>query len=216
MMLTRRSLLARTALVAVSPLILPQRPSLGAGTAVPLVEHNLPLKDLATTGSIGAGSNQLVLASNPGFRVGDHIIVEIGGESGAGLRGAVGVGGVWPIRFYPNIRTMNADNGYDYNANIYARLPNGDVYHWMQGAWHAPDPNLYYTTKAIPRSLVAAITGISGTTLTLNKTASVATTNANVYFDNAPIIPGSGNNKRNLIAAGMFAMSDTYWLSDSE
>ena len=57
---------------------------------------NVPLKSIQTTGSMYAGSNQLVLAAPAGFQVGDGIIVATGGEAGRGLRGTVGVGGVWP------------------------------------------------------------------------------------------------------------------------
>jgi hypothetical protein len=42
-------------------------------------------KDISTTGSMAAGSNQLTIAAGAGFRVGDSVIVEIGGEAGHGL-----------------------------------------------------------------------------------------------------------------------------------
>src|SRR6516165_3360460 len=60
----------------------------------------LALKDLSTTGSISSGSNQLTLKSNPGFHVGDQIIIEIGTETGQGQRATVGVGGTWPALNY--------------------------------------------------------------------------------------------------------------------
>ena len=53
-------------------------------------------KDISTTGSMATGSNQLTIAAGAGFRVGDSVIVEIGGEAGHGLRGTMGVGGVDP------------------------------------------------------------------------------------------------------------------------
>lgn len=41
---------------------------------------------------------------------------------------------------------------------------------------------------AAPKALLATISGVSGNTLTLNTTANVTATNANVYFDNADIL----------------------------
>jgi len=52
--------------------------------------------DYKRLGSITGGSNILTLGFPSTFLVGDTIIVEIGGESGQGLRGTVGVGGVVP------------------------------------------------------------------------------------------------------------------------
>src|SRR3954469_805839 len=53
-------------------------------------------KDISTTGSMSAGSRRLTIAAGAAFRVGDSVIVEIGGEAGHGLRGTMGVGGVDP------------------------------------------------------------------------------------------------------------------------
>jgi hypothetical protein len=72
----------------------------------------------------------------------------------------------------------------------------GYVSWWLDGAWFnmAPNrPNIFYTGhyylgKAIPRSLQARITSINGTTLTLDRSAAVSTTDATVYLDSAPII----------------------------
>lgn len=55
-------------------------------------------KSLQAVGSMASGSTTLTLVSNPGFLVNDKIIVEIGGESGGGLRNTMGVGGQWPVR----------------------------------------------------------------------------------------------------------------------
>src|SRR5262249_56411318 len=51
---------------------------------------------LQTTGTIAAASNSLTVANATGFRVGDIILIEIGGEAGAGLRVTCGGGGTWP------------------------------------------------------------------------------------------------------------------------
>ena len=51
------------------------------------------LQAIQTTGSMTAGSNQLILPASAGFAVGDHIIVAVGGEAGAGMRGTPGAWG---------------------------------------------------------------------------------------------------------------------------
>src|SRR4051794_15940403 len=69
-------------------------------------------KDISTTGSMAAGSNQLTIAAGAGFRVGDSVIVEIGGEAGHGLRGTMGVGGVDPAAdqsYYKGGRAQGSD-----------------------------------------------------------------------------------------------------------
>lgn len=47
-------------------------------------------------GSIARGSNVLTLTETSSFRVGDQVIVEVGGEAGQGQFGTMGVGGVVP------------------------------------------------------------------------------------------------------------------------
>src|SRR3989344_4145625 len=58
------------------------------------------LRQITTTGSIAAGSNQLTVPGASGFQVGDWVIVEIGKEQGQGLRGTRGVGGTGPSTSY--------------------------------------------------------------------------------------------------------------------
>src|SRR5262245_46714463 len=144
----------------------------------------LDLKDLSSTGSISSGSNQLTLESNPGFQVGDQIIIEIGTESGLGQRGTVGVGGTWPALNY-------ADSAERIAAPPPA--PNTFALYWdtvsvfqlLDCAWNHWPSNYYYISEAIPRSLVATIQSIDGSVITLDKSASATATNANVYYDNA-------------------------------
>lgn len=69
----------------------------------------VPLKALMTTVSIKAGSKQATLGSAAGFAQGDPIVIEVGAESGRGVRGTVGVGGVWP---------RQANRGYYFDLDV--------------------------------------------------------------------------------------------------
>ncbi len=145
------------------------------------------LSDAQTTGSIAAASNILTVADASRFILGDWVIIETGGEAGAGARGTKGVGGTWPALSYANAAAMNADTS---QANFKACWleDTGDVYHYTSGVWTQVLSSDYYLAKAIPKALSAQITAIDGDVLTLSANASAAATNANVYFDNWGII----------------------------
>jgi hypothetical protein len=191
----------------------------------------------AVTGSISAGSNQLTLSSSVGFQVGDQIIVEIGGESagslaaltsntGGGLRNSIGVGGYWPTLSYANTTAMNADTGK--TSQTWAYLPsNGYVYSWNGTIWDHRNDGAgsynqgYYTEFVVPLSLVAKVTAVSGTTLTLDTNATAAATSANVYLDCLPsfiiineaarsesVFPANPTGITISIPAGTWALSD--------
>jgi hypothetical protein len=174
---------------------------------------SLGYKTSKTTGSISAGSNVLTVASVTGFSVNDWVIVSVGGEAGLGLRGTEGVGGAWPPLAYANAAAMNADTSKATGTFAWLR-DTGDVYIWSGSAW-AQDTRYYYYLKVVPRALVAKITAIDvgAKTFTLNYNATVAATNADVYFDNTrphfAIYTGSSWDQ-NLIEfpAGIFAFSD--------
>jgi hypothetical protein len=151
----------------------------------------------AVTGSITGGTSSLVLNSASTFQIGDQIIVEIGGEAGAGARGTKGVGGTWPALNYANTTAMNADTSqavgtfaYDASSNPLA------VYAWNGSSWtHTQNgggggytAQSYYTYLVNPLSLVAKVTAVSGDkkTLTLSINAAVTATNANVWLDCLP------------------------------
>ncbi|MBI5003808.1 peptidoglycan-binding protein [Candidatus Kaiserbacteria bacterium] len=163
-------------------------------------------RSIQTTGSISAGSNTLTLAGPTSFAVGDFVIVEIGKEPGAGMRGTKGVGGTWPAKSYPNLTAMQADTSQI--DGLYAwREDTGDVYRFASAnsswgsayTWYtAGTPawgqdyysKKYYPAKAVPRALQARITAVSnsGATLTLDKPAVVSVTSASAYLDVAPIL----------------------------
>jgi hypothetical protein len=147
------------------------------------------LKTLTATGSMSAASTTLTLTSNPGFEIGDSIIVVIGGEAGLGEPGTRGVGGQWPALTYADNTAMTADTGQAV-GKIAARLDNGLTYRWSGSAWVAYNvanfggPNAWHD-RMLPRSLITTITNVSGTTLTLADASVLATTGATVVFNNA-------------------------------
>lgn len=146
--------------------------------------RDLGAKLLAPTkGSISALSSTLTVADPTGYAIGDFIIVETDGDSGVTPRGGAGVGGVWPALSYANASAMNADGSKATNTWCYL-VDTGVVYRWSGASWAVQTP--YYYAKAVPRALTAQITGISGNDLTLSVAATVAATNANVYFDSTP------------------------------
>jgi len=108
------------------------------------------LREERRVGSMDAGSDVLRLTTTSQFVAGEKVIVEIGGEAGAGLIGTVGVGG--------------------FHA--------------------ATDAGQYYRAQISPKSLKATVvsTDPNGGRLVLNTPATVATVNANVYFDCTDII----------------------------
>lgn len=143
-------------------------------------------RSVSDTGSINVGTNayELTVANPSRWAVGDKIIVSVGGESGAGARNTVGVGGTWPALHYADDATMEADTGQASGVRAYAddtgkvRQSKGD------GTWYAWDANLYYLNYKAPRALLATVTGKSGSVLTLDTAASASTTNAGVYLNN--------------------------------
>jgi hypothetical protein len=110
----------------------------------------------------------------------------------------MGVGGAWPALSHATTAELLADRSQPNEAFAWAR-DTGSVYQWSAGgnAWVATthSPPWRYWWKCIPRALLAKVTGVSGATLTLDKTASATATAAKVYFDNTPVINA-------LIAAG--------------
>lgn len=206
------------------------------------------------TGTISQSSNSLVLNQPTNLRVGDWITVQCGTETGACMRGTVGVGGQWPSLNYATTATLQADTSKAANTYAYAtdtgnawqyvgftasisgttltvtasptsanKLAIGDIIFGAGIAasttitgfgtgvggngtytvnnsqtvgseamttWTPPSVFVYYAAMAIPQSLQAQVTVISGDglTLTLSQAAQAAATNAAVYLDNAPFV----------------------------
>jgi hypothetical protein len=145
-------------------------------------------KTTVTTGAILAGSTSLTVADPTGMAIGDHVVVEIGGENGKGARGTLGVGGAWPSLSFPERAAMNADATQPERTHAWDRST-GLVYIYTSGDWvhredgGGPYNQAYYTAKALPRALLARIEAIAGNELTLDTAASAAATNASVYVD---------------------------------
>ena len=192
------------------------------GASAPVSAAASTLRSILTTGSISAGSNQVTVASASGFAVGDWVIVEIGKEAGQGQRGTRGVGGTWPAKSYATEAQLRADRSQANRLYAWAE-DTGYVYWWLDGQWYDIAPNRpntfymgsYYLGRAIPRSLQAQITAISGNTLTLNKSAAVSASGANVHLDTAPIISAMAANGGSLsLPAGNYAIGGSVWIRD--
>jgi hypothetical protein len=153
------------------------------------------LREVVTQGSISGGSNQLLVANAAGFSVGEWVIVEIGREPGQGRPGTRGVGGTWPSKSYPTEAQLRSD-GSRPNGQFAWAEDTGVVFWRVGGVWYSLAPNRpdrwdngsYYLSRAVPRSLQARITAIKGNTLTLDRSAAVSVSSANVYLDTAPIL----------------------------
>jgi hypothetical protein len=124
--------------------------------AMPTV--NITASSFSTTGSMATGSLTLTVVDASGLAVNDYLIVEIGGESGAGLRGTPGVGGSWPDLSYSNGTTMAADTSKPDGQFAY-RVDTGNVYRSFSGVWQQQTAAIfYYWEKQLPRSLAARVT----------------------------------------------------------
>lgn len=81
---------------------------------VPIPPSSGGLKTTTAVGSMTAGGNGFKVAARTLFAVGDPVIVEIGGEAGKGVRGSIGVGGVYvatnsdPSLYYNNAQVPRA------------------------------------------------------------------------------------------------------------
>jgi hypothetical protein len=142
-------------------------------------------------GSITGGTATLNLNSAKDFRVGDQVIVEVGGESPAGYN-TIGVGGVSPVLHYANATARDADHSQANNTFAYLDT-DGSVwsYSTTTGLWTvagAPSGGYYVNAKtALPLvARVLAVNASPATQLTLNTNATVTATNANVYLDALP------------------------------
>lgn len=180
-------------------------------------------KTSKTTGSMTAGSPTLTVADASGFSIGDQVIVETGGESGAGAWGTLGVGGSWPATYYADATAMNADTSKPLGTYAW-RQSDGRVYQWNGSTWAATwtsSHDNFYFTRAMAKALVTTITGKSGNTLTLNANAVVSTTNANVYYDIIPKVAqyfnyysGGPANTRFYLPAGTYAASEAVHMQE--
>ena len=180
------------------------------------------IKSVETTGSITSGSDELTVADASGFAVGDDIIVECGTEAGACALATVGVGGTWPAAHYANDAAMDA--AVPCTALSFAYLEDSNKVRQCSNdgsAWYPWASNLYFTNTKVPRALAATITGVAGSVLTLDATASATATNAGVYYDssatmaaifadnvsNSAIFPiGTYQFPENTVIAGGFAL----------
>jgi hypothetical protein len=169
------------------------------------------------TGTIAGGAlTTLTLNNATGIEIGDTIIVAVGGEAGAGLRGTMGVGGSWPALNYANAAARAADTGQANNTYAW-QVDTGDVWRYVSSAWVQNNADgTYYTTKAVPKALVSVVNNKVGNVLTLATAATAATTNAAVTLDILPTWValtatfGTTPNREVVFPAGTFALSGPF------
>lgn len=124
-------------------------------------------------GTIEKGSNVIALTHNPGFQVGDVVLIRGGGDS-------------WPSKKFTTLAEMNATEGL---SGTYAGcLEDGKAYRYFESKWQPYTQWHYYTAKIIPLGLKAKIISIDGNALTLDKAARTTATNVPVYYDNEPYL----------------------------
>lgn len=141
------------------------------------------LKQGQATGSITSGTSTLTLAASLGVAPGDSVIVAVGGESGAGALGTVGVGGNSPALSFANaaardLDTTEPDGTYGWTRN------DGKAFVSFSGVWSTS--GLYYVQFTSPRALIANVTQVNsgGLSLVLDTNATATSTNAQVYVNN--------------------------------
>jgi hypothetical protein len=176
------------------------------------------MSQMATTGSITAGSADLTVDDVMDLRVGDWVIIELGGEAGAGAWGTVGVGGSWPTQSYADEAAILADTSQPLGMHVYAE-DTRICYRWNRAGnnqWEQITAAQYYWRKVAPKALWAEILSIAGNVLTLSKTATLSSTNANVYFDNWGIVRAMVQSPARTITlpAGTYYMSDVIGINN--
>ena len=140
------------------------------------------------TGSMAAGGTVLTLTSAREFRIGDQIIVELGGEAGGGKRNTVGVGGVTPQKALRRRRGARCRYRAGQRHAGLSRYGRRGVRIQCRQMDPANLGGSFYIGVKSPRSLVARVTGIDGAVLTLDKPAAVATSGASVWLDLKPAL----------------------------
>lgn len=181
----------------------------------PMTIAYLGAKAGSFTGSMSEGSNLLTLTTAAHhFRVGDRIIVEIGGEAGEGARATVGVGGTWPANSFADESAIIASGEPDAvpsghgDPAAYAE-DTGTVYYWSAAQWNATTTSVFNQHKFIPLALVALVNAVDGATLTLDASATVATSGASVWYDCHPVLSQviASANGSFRVAPGEYAVS---------
>lgn len=92
----------------------------------------------AVTGSCSASSSTLTLNTPTDIRVGDQIIVQVGGETPAGYN-TIGVGGVSPVLNYVNAAARDADHSQADGTYAYLQS-DGSAWVYSAGGtvWNVP------------------------------------------------------------------------------
>ena len=169
------------------------------------------LKTLSARGSISKGSTSLVLQFNPGFQVGDHIIIPVDTTQAWGrVNSTEGPGGYWPGRSVTTTAGLAAvPFGTDYLV-----LADGLVYQRPGSSKPATPNDRYYQRFASPLALLATVTSVSGASLTLDRPAKGTVTNTEVVYDNGfspfyqNVADGDWPSRTILLPPGRFASTE--------
>ncbi len=140
-------------------------------------------------GSMTKGANTLTVSADLQVQPGDFIIVHLGGETGAGMRGTIGVGGQFPyLKTYNTLALMNADTTQVEDIYV-GNLEDGKIYRYLKSNGWQPYTK-WGADKIFPIPLRAQVVSISTDkkTLYLSDTAQANTVNADVSVDCSPIL----------------------------
>jgi hypothetical protein len=152
-----------------------------------------------TTGNMIGGNTTLTVADGSKFPIGSTVIVATGGEAswmGRTGIGTIGVGGVYPALHYANATAMQADRSkpdaircfVDDTGLCYVNSVASNTWFIASETYYvAGEPAITnpYDQYAIQVALRAKITAKTGNILTLDKTAAVSTTDAEVFLDSS-------------------------------
>lgn len=189
--------------------------TLATYSATDVLASSLGAKPLKTTGTISAGNLSLMtVADGSQFATGDSVIIELGGEAGAGMRGTMGVGGAWPPLSYVDEATLLADTTKAAGTYAFAR-DTGAVFVSNGSGWISSSPYDYYYGTAYPLALTTTITK-SGNDFTLAVPATVPVTGATVWLNNTPKVQGTlnGTNTTLIFDTGEFAVASYIYVAN--
>lgn len=148
------------------------------------------------SGTVAAGSTTIPVVDASKFPASwitsgkCYAVIEIGGESGLGLRGTIGVGGTYPDTLVQHESQVSQHSAVE--GHVVGVLDTGHVWRYtaQQGGWienFGFANGRYYGSWICPKALNAKVLARNTTstpnTITIDRPTIAATTNANIYVD---------------------------------